>query len=139
MSRLYDVDCTCNSLFQVGSRPQSVKSRRLSCKSDDFTKITLQSITLATNCNACQHPVLTPNSSGKPRTWSLKVTAYASAKTFPSLSSSHRTGIIKSPFLRRLNLYTSEPFSTLNTFTEPCRMSTTQLVLPVCVPYKIVT
>jgi len=41
------------------------------------------------------------NHKWKARNWSLKATAYASTKMFLSVSSSHRTGIIKLPFLRQ--------------------------------------
>ena len=39
-----------NSPFHGGTSFESIKSKKLSCKSDTFIRITLLSITLGTNC-----------------------------------------------------------------------------------------
>jgi hypothetical protein len=55
MSELCNADCI-HSLFQVGSRFESIKSKKLSCKFDAFIRIGLLSTTLVTNYRVCQYP-----------------------------------------------------------------------------------
>ena len=77
---------------------ESIKSKKLSCRSDTFIRITLLSITLATNCVDRIWDQMW--GWAKPHIWWSRTTVKTSAKTFLLLSSSHCTGITKLPFLR---------------------------------------